>query len=161
MIAAETAENKIICKLLDDGVVTSAGIDSLRREAELLGLPLIEILQHKDLVSESDVGQAYAELSGLRFLDLSRRSPSGARGDEEKSQLEDAQRHGARVSARVVDTPASLDRYAAPFSTDFAPFLKHRLTCVRTVSPNSRRRRRTRSSSSRRLAASPSPVPRP
>ena len=75
MIAAEAAESRIICKLLDEGTLTPAGVVFHQREAEFLGVALVEILQQKDLVSEADVAQAYAETSGRRFLDLARRTP--------------------------------------------------------------------------------------
>ena len=78
MIAAEAAESRIICKLLDEGTLTPAGVVFHQREAEFLGVALVEILQQKDLVSEADVAQAYAETSGRRFLDLARRTPTRA-----------------------------------------------------------------------------------
>ena len=78
MIAAEVAEQKIVAKLLNDEALTSVGLASMRRESELMGLSLIDVLQIHDLVSEIDVAQTYANLSGLRFLDLSRRAPSRA-----------------------------------------------------------------------------------
>ena len=73
MIAAATAEHPIVCKLLAEGTLTSAGLASMRRESEIIGLPLVEVLQLNDLISEAGIAQAYAESSGLRFLDLTRR----------------------------------------------------------------------------------------
>lgn len=78
MIAAATAEHTIVSKLLDAGTLTPVGLASMRRESELMGLPLVEILLTHDLISEVDVARTYADLSGVRFLDLSRRSPSRA-----------------------------------------------------------------------------------
>jgi len=78
LIAAETAEERIVRKLMDDGVLTLAGLASHRRESELLGLPLLEVLLLYDVISEATLSQAYGELSGLRFLDLTRRTPSRA-----------------------------------------------------------------------------------
>ena len=67
-----------LLSFLNDKVLTPVGLISMRRESELLGLPLVDVLQTHDLVSEVDVAQAYAKLNGLRFLDLSRRPPSRA-----------------------------------------------------------------------------------
>ena len=78
MIAAVTAEHGIVAKLLNDASVTPTGLTHLRRESELLGLPLVEVLLSHDLVSEADVANIYAEQAGLRFLDLSRRTPTRA-----------------------------------------------------------------------------------
>ena len=78
MIAAEVAEQRILTRLLNDKVLTPVGLASMRRESELIGVSLIDVLQTHDLVSEVDVAQTYANLSGLRFLDLSRRAPSRA-----------------------------------------------------------------------------------
>ncbi len=76
MIAAEAAEQKIVAKLLNDTTLTPVGLASMRRESELIGLPLIDVLQIHDVVSEVEIAQAYANLTGLRFLDLTRRAPS-------------------------------------------------------------------------------------
>jgi len=78
MIAAATAEHPIVCKLLAEGTLTSAGLASMRRESEIIGLPLVEVLQLNDLISEAGIAQAYADSSGLRFLDLTRRPPTAA-----------------------------------------------------------------------------------
>jgi hypothetical protein len=78
MIAAATAEHRVVSKLLDEGTLTSVGLASMRRESEVMGLPLVEVLLTHDLISEADVGQIYADMNGLRFLDLSRRTPERA-----------------------------------------------------------------------------------
>lgn len=78
MIAAESAEQRVLSRLLSDKALTLVGLGNLRREAELAGMPLVELLLIRDLISDADVAQLYAELSGLRFLDLSRRSPTKA-----------------------------------------------------------------------------------
>ncbi len=78
MIAAEAAEHSIILNLLNEGTVTSMGLASLRRESELMGLPLVDVLQANDMVSEADLAKIYADLKGVRFLDLSRRTPNRA-----------------------------------------------------------------------------------
>lgn len=78
MIAAEAAEQRLVSKLLNDGTLMPVGLAAMRRESELMGLPLVEILQLRDVISEFDVAQTYAELSGLRFLDLTRRRPTRA-----------------------------------------------------------------------------------
>jgi len=78
MIAAEAAEFRVLSKLAANGSITQVGLATLRRESEALGLPLVEVLMDHDLISEADVAQTYADLSGLRYLDLSRRRPSRA-----------------------------------------------------------------------------------
>lgn len=78
MIAAEAAEQRIISKLLDDRSTTLAGLAGLRRESEVAGLPLVDVLTAHDLVSEAEIAKVYADLSGLRFVDLTRREPSRA-----------------------------------------------------------------------------------
>ncbi|MGB0717315.1 MAG: GspE/PulE family protein, partial [Phycisphaerae bacterium] len=78
MIAAEAAERRIISKLLNDGNVALRGLDNFRRESELMGIPLINVLQANDIISETDIAKTYAELKGMRFLDLTRRKPSRA-----------------------------------------------------------------------------------
>ncbi|MGB2987181.1 MAG: GspE/PulE family protein [Phycisphaerae bacterium] len=78
MIAAATAEQQIVSRLLNDGMLTPVGLASMRRESELMGIPLVEVLLSHDLISEADVAQIYADMNGLRFLDLSRRSPTRA-----------------------------------------------------------------------------------
>lgn len=78
MIAAEAAEQRILFKLLNDGTLTPVGLAAVRRESELMGLPPVEILLLRDVISEFDVAQTYADLSGLRFLDLTRRRPTRA-----------------------------------------------------------------------------------
>jgi len=78
MIAAEAAEQTVVTKLLNDGTVTPVGIATYQRESEISGLPLVDILQANDLVSEADIAATYADLKGLRFLDLTRRTPTRA-----------------------------------------------------------------------------------
>ncbi|HNQ21537.1 MAG TPA: GspE/PulE family protein [Phycisphaerae bacterium] len=76
MIAALAAEHRIVSKLLDDKQLNTKRLLSLRTESEIAGLPLVELLQRHDLISEADVAQTYADMHGLRFLDLSRRAPA-------------------------------------------------------------------------------------
>lgn len=78
MIAAEAAEHRIIEQLIEGGQVKGVTLVNLRLESELLGLPLVELFQERDLISESDVARVYSELGGLRFLDLTRRTASPA-----------------------------------------------------------------------------------
>ena len=78
MTAAEFAEHRILTKLLNEGTITPAAAAAARRESEVLGLPLLEILQAGDIISDADVAQVYADMNGLRFLDLTRRSPTRA-----------------------------------------------------------------------------------
>ena len=78
MIAALTAEHRIVSKLLDEGQMDHERLLQMRTESEVAGLPLVEVLQLNDLISDADVGLVYAEMNGLRFLDLTRRSPARA-----------------------------------------------------------------------------------
>ncbi|MFQ5462207.1 MAG: GspE/PulE family protein [Phycisphaerae bacterium] len=78
MIAAEAAEHTIVSKLLNEGSVTPVGLTTYRRESETMGLALVTVLEANDVVSEADVAKTYAELAGLRFLDLTRRPPTRA-----------------------------------------------------------------------------------
>ncbi len=75
MIAALAAEAKIVNKLLDEKLVTHTALTEARIESEVGGLPLVESLIERDVVSDADVATAYADLYGLRFLDLTRRKP--------------------------------------------------------------------------------------
>ena len=75
MLAALDAEKKILFKLIENKVVTRQALDACLVEASLSGMPPVELLQAKDLLSEMDAAQAYAELNGLRYLDLARRQP--------------------------------------------------------------------------------------
>ncbi len=76
MIAAVDAEPKILLRLLERGAVTRTTIDAVLHEALLAGRPPIEMLLAKDVLSDAEVAQAYAELYGVRYLDLNRRRPS-------------------------------------------------------------------------------------
>ena len=76
MLAAVDAEAKILLKLLERGVLTPPAFGGLLNEAAMAGLPPVEMLLAKDVLSDADAGQAYAELHGLRYLDLTRRRPS-------------------------------------------------------------------------------------
>ena len=78
MIAAEAAEQRIVSKLLGEGTLTPTGLASFRRESEFMGLPLAEVLHANDLVAEEEIAKTYAQLSGIRYLDLTRRSPTRA-----------------------------------------------------------------------------------
>jgi len=78
MIAAEAAEQRIVSRLMGDGTLTSMGLATFRRESEVMGLPLVEVLIGNDLVSDEDAAKTYSELSNLRYLDLTRRTPSRA-----------------------------------------------------------------------------------
>jgi type II secretory ATPase GspE/PulE/Tfp pilus assembly ATPase PilB-like protein len=78
MIAAEAVEHQVIAKLLTGGQLNAASLAAMQREAELFGQPLVELLQANDIISEADVAQLYADMSGYRFLDLTRRRPSSA-----------------------------------------------------------------------------------
>lgn len=78
MIAAESVEHQLVAKLLTGGQLSGVALAALQREAEFLGQPLVELLQVNDLISEADLARTYAEMSGYRFLDLTRRRPNGA-----------------------------------------------------------------------------------
>ncbi len=76
MIAAIDAEVTILRNLLEKDTLTRAGVDSLLLESAMMGLPPVETLLARDVVSDEEVAQAYADLLGLRYLDLTRRRPS-------------------------------------------------------------------------------------
>jgi type IV pilus assembly protein PilB len=78
MIAAAVAEHRIASQLLRDGALTPVGLNSMRRESEIEGLPLLEVLLLHDLVSEEDVAKVYAKMTDSRYVDLIRRTPSRA-----------------------------------------------------------------------------------
>lgn len=78
MIAASAAEHLVLSKLLNQGTLNGVALAAMRRESEIIGLPLVEVLISHDIISEADVAQAYAELGGVRFLDLTRRPPNRA-----------------------------------------------------------------------------------
>ena len=76
MIAAIETESKILLRLLERNVLTRSRLDTLAYEATMAGVPAVEMLLANDLLSDVDAAQAYADLHGLRFLDLTRRRPS-------------------------------------------------------------------------------------
>jgi type IV pilus assembly protein PilB len=78
MIAAEAAERRIVEKLLAGGTLSPQGLPGYQRDAEMFGQPLIDVLQQHDLISEADIAQTFADSAGVRFLDLTRRTPSRA-----------------------------------------------------------------------------------
>jgi len=63
---------------VSDGSLTPIGLASMRRESEIGGLPLVEVLLSHGLTSESDVAKVYADMDGLRFVDLAKNSPARA-----------------------------------------------------------------------------------
>ena len=78
MIAARQAETRIVSELRRQRSLGDVQLDQARREARFSGLPLVEILLARDMISDEDVARVYAEQNGLRYLDLSRRSISDA-----------------------------------------------------------------------------------
>ncbi len=76
MIAAAAAEYDVALKLLENGTINAVSLAQARRESEVLGLPLIEMLVARDWIGEAELAQVYADLSRGRFLDLSRRKPA-------------------------------------------------------------------------------------
>jgi type IV pilus assembly protein PilB len=78
MIAARQAETRIVSELRRQHSLGEVQLDQARREARFSGLPLVEILLVRDMISDEDVARIYAEQNGLRYLDLSRRSISDA-----------------------------------------------------------------------------------
>ncbi|RME39887.1 MAG: hypothetical protein D6788_04530, partial [Planctomycetota bacterium] len=68
MLASVAAERNILIKLLNEGTLSKGGLAALRRESELSGLPLVDVLVAHDLISEADVARAFADLAGLRFV---------------------------------------------------------------------------------------------
>jgi len=78
MLAAAAVEHQLTSKLVGAGTLNHTALAGMQREAEFMGLPLVELLQVNDVVSEADLAKAYAEMSGYRFLDLTRRRPTSA-----------------------------------------------------------------------------------
>lgn len=78
MIAAAAAERKIVARLLTGSSISLPRLADQRRESEFLGIPLVDLFRQDDLIGDAEVAKVYAEMSGLRFLDLSRRTPSRA-----------------------------------------------------------------------------------
>lgn len=76
MISADLAQLDIASKLLSEGTVNALTLTQARRESETFGLPLVEVLLAHDWISDAAVAQTYAERSGERFLDLTRRRPT-------------------------------------------------------------------------------------
>ena len=76
MIATVAAEAKIVNALLDARVLTRSALAEAEHESRAAGEPLVDVLLHRDRISDEDVARAYADLYGLRYLDLSRRQPS-------------------------------------------------------------------------------------
>ena len=78
MVAATASEMKVVGKLLEAGQLKRGELIDHAIEAGISGLPLVEVLLIRDVVSDTDVARAYADLYGLRFLDLTRRKPAAA-----------------------------------------------------------------------------------
>jgi type IV pilus assembly protein PilB len=76
VISSGLAQLDIASKLLAEGTINAMTLTQSRRESETSGLPMVEILLAHDWISDAAVAQAYAERSGVRFLDLSRRRPT-------------------------------------------------------------------------------------
>ena len=78
MIAAASAEHRIVSHLVGGGNLTPIGLASMRRESEIGGLPLVEVLVSHGLITDIDVARVYADMDGLRFVDLTRNAPARA-----------------------------------------------------------------------------------
>ena len=78
MVAARAAQMKIVGRLIEARQLTRQELTDHAMEAEISGLPLVEVLLARDVISDADVAHAYADFYGLRFLDLTRRKPSPA-----------------------------------------------------------------------------------
>ncbi len=76
MIAAIDTERKILLKMLERRVMSHDALQNVLMESAMTGLPPVEMLLANDSLSDAEVAQAYAELHGLRYLDLTRRRPS-------------------------------------------------------------------------------------
>jgi type IV pilus assembly protein PilB len=76
MIASLAAEAKIVGSLLEARALTAAALVESQFESQMSGQPLVEVLLQRDALSDADAAQAYADLCGLRFLDLTRRPPN-------------------------------------------------------------------------------------
>jgi type IV pilus assembly protein PilB len=78
MIAPLAAEAKIVGKLLEARALTAAALAESQFESQMSGQPLVEVLLQRDALSDAEAAQAYADLCGLRFVDLTRRPPNMA-----------------------------------------------------------------------------------
>ncbi len=76
MNAAIETEPKILLKLLDKRVMKRSALNGLLLQSAMAGSPPVEVLLNNDVLSDADAAQAYAELHGVRYLDLTRRRPS-------------------------------------------------------------------------------------
>ncbi len=75
MVAARAAELKILGRLIEARQLPRRDLVDHVMEAEIAGLPLVEVLLARDVISDVDAALAYADFYGLRFLDLTRRKP--------------------------------------------------------------------------------------
>ncbi|MCH7721608.1 MAG: type II/IV secretion system protein [Planctomycetes bacterium] len=78
MLASLAAEPTLVSSLVKAKELTRDKLADCEFDAQASGVPLVEILQSRDLLSEAEAGQVYAKLLGIRYLDLSRRRPSAA-----------------------------------------------------------------------------------
>ncbi len=76
MSAPIAAQGKILNRLFERNEMNPAQLRSIKIESELTGQPVVNILVQRDIISDSEVAQIFAEHYGIRFLDLSRRKPS-------------------------------------------------------------------------------------
>ncbi len=76
MSAPVAAQGKIVNRLSERNEMEPAQFRGIKIESELTGRSIVEILIERDIISDSEVAQIYAEHYGIRFLDLSRRKPA-------------------------------------------------------------------------------------
>jgi len=76
MLASLAAEPSLVSSLVKAHELTRDRLADCELDAQASGIPLVEVLIARDLLSEADAGQVYARLMGIRYLDLSRRRPS-------------------------------------------------------------------------------------
>lgn len=76
MLGPRLAEKRLMAALLEKEAVNAIALMQLVREAEMLGIPTTELLLARDLTSDEELAQLYAEVSNLRFLELAGRRPT-------------------------------------------------------------------------------------
>ncbi|MCA9249658.1 MAG: hypothetical protein KDA54_00865, partial [Phycisphaerales bacterium] len=70
MSAPIAAQGKILNRLFERNEMNPAQLRSIKIESELTGQPVVNILVQRDIISDSEVAQIFAEHYGIRFLDL-------------------------------------------------------------------------------------------
>jgi type IV pilus assembly protein PilB len=73
MYAAARSESYIVTKLVGEGRLDERNLQLAKIESEVIGLPLVEVLLERDVLSDEEAAQAYAATYNKKYLDLGRR----------------------------------------------------------------------------------------